>query len=414
MTSNPLAALQTTSLPATSARSASSLRIALTTYSVKPRGGVVHTLELAESLQAAGIDVTVVAMGDPEAGFFRDVDVPVRIIPSPAWGDTLEQRVFSWIDAMATGLVEMRDKFDIVHSQDCISARAAARVRDAGADFQLVRTVHHIDDFTTQALIDCQRNAIIEPDRVLVVSRLWQQRLMDDYGVDASIVTNGVRLERFAALLKHERKVELRRLVGAEDRFLYLTVGGIEPRKGSTFLIQALAHLKATRSEPPVLAVVGGHSFQDYQAYRDDVLSSLDGLGLELGKDVVLLGTVGEQELPEWFAAADGFVFPSINEGWGLAILEAMSAGLPVVASDIEVFREFLVDGRDAILTRVGEPRSLADGMARLIDEPATSRRLSENGTALAAQYPWETTAAQHMKIYDDIASAGKSASGNN
>lgn len=375
-------------------------RVALTTYSVKPRGGVVHTLELAEALQAAGVVVTVIAMGEPGAGFFRDVSVPVRIVDVPPWVDSLEQRVFSWIDAMTAGLDQWADDFDIVHSQDCISARAAARVRDNGANFKLIRTVHHVDDFKTPALIDCQRNAIIEPDCVLVVSKLWQRRLFADYGVRATVVTNGVRTERFAAPLNDKRRAELRQRIGAQSRFLYLTVGGIEPRKGSHFLMEALAILKAGRSDAPALAVIGGHSFQDYREYREAVLASLSGLGLEPDRDVILLGTVAEQEFPEWFAAADGFVFPSLNEGWGLAILEAASARLPVVASDIEVFREFLVHDTDAILTGAKDPHSLAQGMARLIDEPETARRLSEKGPFLAARYPWSATAAQHMEIY--------------
>ena len=91
-------------------------RVALTTYSVKPRGGVVHTLELAESLQAAGVDVTVFAMGSPNDGFYRDVTVPVEIIQAPDWVDTLENRVFSWIDAMEAGLSKFRDSFDIIHN----------------------------------------------------------------------------------------------------------------------------------------------------------------------------------------------------------------------------------------------------------------------------------------------------------
>ena len=141
------------------------MRIALTTYSVKPRGGVVHTIELAEALTAQGADVTIVAMGDPNVGFYRTVDTPVHIVAAPEFGDSLEERVFRWIEAMTDGLTALSDRFDIVHCQDCISARAAARVRDAGAPFCVIRTVHHVDDFTTQALIDCQRKAILEPTR---------------------------------------------------------------------------------------------------------------------------------------------------------------------------------------------------------------------------------------------------------
>ena len=145
------------------------------------------------------------------------------------------------------------------------------------------------------------------------------------------------------------------------------------------------------------------HSFQDYNAYRDRVLAMIDEYGLE--PDVVLLGTVPDAELPGWFHAADGFVFPSVNEGWGLAILEAMSAGLPVVASDLDVFREFL-DGQDAILTRAADADSLAAGMARLLDEPATAASLRAHGPVVAQRYSWQRTAGQHLAIYTDVAAA--------
>lgn len=391
------------SRPGTRARRGVGLskRIALTTYSVKPRGGVVHTLELAEALQSLGADVTVIAMGDPDIGFFRPVDVPVIIVPAPAWGDTLDERVFSWIDAMTKGIDAVKDRFDIVHSQDCISARAAARIRDAGAGFRLVRTVHHVDDFTTQALIDCQIAAIREPDDVLVVSDLWRRQLLADYGVDATVVTNGVRADRFASDISPERRSELRASIGASDAFLFLTVGGIEPRKGSEFLVDALGRLKARPSGRDVmLAVVGGHSFQDYAPYRERVLGSLDQHDLAIDDDIALLGTVSDDELPEWFHAADGFAFPSVNEGWGLVVLEAMAAGLPVVTSDIEVFHEFLEPDHNAIMTTTADAESLAHGMGRLVTDSELARRLAAVGPGVAARFSWEQTAAQHLAVY--------------
>lgn len=379
------------------------LRLALTTYSVKPRGGVVHTLELAEALQVAGVDVTVVALSDDGRGFFRSVNVPVHLIQAPPVAATLEERVFRSIGALTTGLAAIGDEFDIVHSQDCISARAAARIRDAGSPFRLVRTVHHVDDFTTQALIDCQRNAILEPDHVLVVSRLWQDQLLMDYGVTADRVTNGVRIDRFGASVNEQRRKELRNHIGAGSRFVFLTVGGIEPRKGTAQLVDAFARLKATHPNPPMLAVVGGHSFQDYRDYRERVLASFESNGLVLGEDVVMLGTVTDEELPQWFAAADGFAFPSVKEGWGLVLLEALAAGLPIVASDIDVFREFLTHDRDALLTRVADVDSLTDGLRRLVDEPSTRLRLSANGRDVAAAHSWEHTATQHIAFYQRV-----------
>lgn len=380
-----------------------SSRVAIATYSVRPRGGAVHSVELAEALAAEGVDVSLVALGDPAEGFFRPTTVPVHIIEAPPRAGTLTERVFSHIDALTSGLSRMGERFDIVHTQDCISARAAARVRDRGGGFRLFRTVHHIDDFTTPALIECQDAAILEPDRVLVVSEPWRRLLLDEYGVEAAVVTNGVRIERFAGAVRPDERDALRSRVSAGDRHLFLTVGGIEPRKGSRYLIEALGLLKSMPGRPPMLAVVGGHSFQDYRAYRDEVLGSLGSHGLLLGDDVVLVGTVPDSELPGWFGAADSFVFPSVSEGWGLVVLEALAAGLPVVASDIEVFQQFLTHDVDAVLTETADPASLAAGMARVRDEPDLVRRLRANGSSTAGRYSWSSTAQRHLQIYAEV-----------
>ncbi|HEV7193842.1 MAG TPA: glycosyltransferase, partial [Jatrophihabitantaceae bacterium] len=129
-------------------------RVALVSYSTKARGGVVHTLSLAEAMVEDGMRVQVVSLGDPDEGFYRPVRAPYSVVPAPEPADTLENRVFASIDALEAGLAEIADAVDIVHTQDCISARAAARVRDSGADIRVLRTVHHVDDFTTAALID--------------------------------------------------------------------------------------------------------------------------------------------------------------------------------------------------------------------------------------------------------------------
>ena len=110
-----------------------SLRVALTTYSTKPRGGVIHTLELAESLVELGVDTTVIAMGDPAEGFFRPVKVPVEIIPAPQWRDTLEERVFAWIEAMSRGLSRLAPTFDVVHSHLHVHALVFGRLAGSAA-----------------------------------------------------------------------------------------------------------------------------------------------------------------------------------------------------------------------------------------------------------------------------------------
>jgi glycosyltransferase-like protein len=380
--------------------------VGLVTYSVKPRGGAVHTVHLAEALHDAGYPVRVIALGDPEAGFFRPVRAPVTIIPAPPALPTLEERVFASVAALAEGLGRLAAGYPVLHTQDCISARAACQVRDGGHGLAkawgsapvVLRTVHHVDDFTSPSLIECQRQAILEPDKILVVSEHWRDLLRHEYGTAAQVVHNGVDTARFQAA-GPGLAAALRRRAGAARRPLILSVGGIEPRKGSDTLVRALAALKQA-GRRPVLAVVGGHSFQDYRAYRDRVLASLPGLGLDLGDDVVLLGTVPDAELPAWYAAADVLAFPSTKEGWGLAVLEAMSAGLPVVTSELPVFREYLEPGRDALLVPVDDPPALAAALAAVLDDAELADKLRSAALAVAERFSWARSAAEHRAIY--------------
>ena len=401
----------------------SQVPVGLVTYSVKPRGGAVHTVHLAEALHAAGYPVRVIALGDPDVGFFRPVRAPVTIIPAPPPLPTLEERVFASVAALAEGLAPLAAAYPVLHTQDCISARAADQVRDAAGTSRpvVVRTVHHVDDFTSPSLIDCQRRAILEPDRILVVSEHWRDLLHREYGTEAQVVHNGVDSARFQDVDPGQAK-ELRQRAGAMDRPLILSVGGIEPRKGSDTLVQAIAALKQAALKKaalkqaafkqaalkqagrgPVLAVVGGHSFQDYRPYRDRVLASLPGLGLRLDDDVVLVGTVPDAELPAWYAAADVLAFPSTKEGWGLAVLEAMSAGLPVVASDLPVFREYLTSGRDALLVPVDDAPALASALTAVLDDPDLAASLREAALATAQRFTWARSAAEHQAIYASI-----------
>jgi glycosyltransferase-like protein len=378
-------------------------KVALVTYSTKARGGVVHTLHLAEALQRLGKPLHLFALGNPETGFYRPTEVSHTIIPAPPTAPTLEERVFRIVDAIAVALAEaVPGRFEILHAQDCIGARAATRVRDLMASqhhIAVVRTVHHVDDFTTPALIECQNRSILDPDRLLVVSEHWRRLIREEYGRDADVVTNGVDAARFARPDGFAREA-MRARIGANGRFFFLHVGGIEPRKGSLELIEALAEVRSRLAPPPVLAVIGSKPFRDYSGYRDMVFERAAELGLEVDRDLALLETVGDAELPSWYQAADAFVFPSVKEGWGLAVLEALAAGLPTVTSNIPVFHEYLRDEQEAIMVPAGNSAALADAMLRMATDGDLRHRLSQAGPRLAARFTWEGCARQHLRIY--------------
>jgi glycosyltransferase-like protein len=376
-------------------------RLALLTYSTKPRGGVVHSLELAEALSRQGVDVHLFALGSPGTSFFRPTSVPFTLFPAVDQAQSLDEKVFASVASMAEGLAGLRDTFDLIHAQDCISGRAAMQVSRSGPVIPVIRTVHHVDDFTTQALIDCQRQAIVEPDRILVVSQTWQSTLQDDYGVPADIVPNGVRPERFPQISELQR-TSLRESVGVTDGKLILAVGGVEPRKGSRELFQALGILKS-RGHQIHLAILGGHSFQDYEDYRQEAIGLLPSLGLKLGRDVITVGTVDEQALGQWFRAADVLAYPSTKEGFGLVALEGLAADLPVVASSIPVFKEFLTDGVSALLPETGNPEAISDAIESILLSNDLRSRLIAGGQSVLADYTWEASAIKHCRIYREV-----------
>lgn len=378
----------------------------LVTHSTRPRGGVVHTLGLAEALAEAGQAVRIVALGDPGSGFFRPRGVPCVFVPAPPPAPTLEARVAAGVDALEAGLRRAVGGPAILHAQDCLAARAAVRLRvDPESPVRVViRTAHHVDDFTSAVLIDCQRRSILEPDLVLVVSEHWRTILAAEFGVDAPVVPNGIDPARFPPVSGEERDRFRARLGAAHpDRFVVLTVGGVEPRKGTLTLFRAMAELRRRLPVPPVLAVAGDHSYQDHTPYREAAGRLLDDLALVRDRDVFLLGTLSDAELGAAYGAADAFAFPSEVEGFGLAVLEAAAAGLPLVTSDLAVFTEYLTPGVDALVVPRDDPVALAGALGALAREPETARRLAHRASALPARFTWPASAARHLDLYRDL-----------
>jgi glycosyltransferase-like protein len=372
------------------------------TYSVRPRGGVVHALSVSGALAQRGHDVELFAIAPPGVGFFREPPVKAQVVPHVAPEAPFDERICALIDAYTDGLrTPLRDgDFDVVHAQDCLSANAALALRDEGAIGAVVRTVHHVDDFTSPSLIACQERSIAGPDHVLCVSEPWIGRLREEFGVEAELVANGVDVERFRPARDDGERAAARDAAGLDGELAILTVGGIEPRKGSLTLLRAFAAARRALPERrPVLLVAGGATLFDHR----DEIGRFDALRQALGLDgdVRVLGPVSDAELEGLYRAADLFALPSVKEGFGLAVLEALAAGLPAIVSDLDVFRSFLAEGESALMAPVGDDRALAAALVRAAESPALAEHLREGGRAVAARHGWDRAAAAHEAAYE-------------
>jgi glycosyltransferase-like protein len=388
------------------------LNIAMLTYSVKPRGGVVHAVEVSEALERRGHHVELGALARPGETLFRPTPVALKVVRHvPADGVPFDDRIAAMLEAYADGLARLLPGggHDVVHAQDCLSANAALDLRDRGLVGHVIRTVHHVDDFTSPSLIECQERSIVEPDRVLCVSRPWAARLAEDFDVAAELVRNGVDTARFRPPADAGERTAARRALDLDGHFAVLTVGGIEPRKGSLVLLEAFARLRgAAPGLDPVLLIAGGTTLFDYR----DELERFAARARELGMNphVRVLGPQTPAGIERLYRAADAFAFPSVKEGFGLAALEALAAELPVVASDLDVFREFLCDGDSALLAPTGDSDALADALLRVATEPELVERLREHGRAVAAEWSWDAAALSHERAYAAFLAAGSRA----
>ena len=390
------------------------LRIALFTYSTRPRGGVVHALELAEALAELGHSVRLFALEKPgRSGFFRPTDVPASFIPIEERPDEpMDERIARYIEAYLGYLeseLSARNGYDVYHAEDCISGNALVRLRGLGRVPHVVRTVHHVDEFPSPDLMACQRDSIVHPDTVLVVSEWWRRQLAENFGVAAQVVHNGVDLRHFTPESATAREADRNRL-GLSGRAVVLSVGGVEPRKNTLVLLEAFVRARPRIREAtglsPVLVIVGGATLFDYREYRDaferEVVRLVD-TGLLEADSVLRTGPVENDELLAYYRAADVLAFPSVKEGWGLSVLEAQAVGTPVVASDLPVMREYLVHEENALLVLPEDPDAIAGALVRVVADPALAATLRRNGMETARRFGWSSSAVRHVQIYRDM-----------
>jgi len=224
-------------------------------------------------------------------------------------------------------------------------------------------------------------------DARIAVSPAAQQFASGAYGIPLGtfrVVPNGVDEAAFATAAPLPELAD-------PERPLLLFVGRLEPRKGLDVAIRAFLRLRS--STPRLrLCVVGDGG--ERSRCQEMVPPSLR-------PDVLFVGSVSQQELPRYHASADVFLAPSTGgESFGIILLEAMAAGLPVVASDIPGYRTVLGDGRQGRLVPPHDAFALSEAVGTLLANPALRRAMALEGRRTAASYAWPLIARRITDVY--------------
>lgn len=387
------------------------MKIALLTHSVNPRGGVVHCIELAHALHDAGHDVTLMAPARPGQGLFRPVRCKLLLVPvgptPPLLREMVAERVAAFVEHLAP--LAAGEGFDVWHAHDGIGGNALATLAERGLIEGYVRTVHHLDKFDDAVVMQWQSRSVRAASRVLCVSRLWQELLLRDHGIEAIEVANGVDAQRFQPMAEDDDDVKVAAACGLGPRDpnapLVLAIGGIEPRKNTVRLLQAFDRLRQQRPGAQ-LVIVGGASLLDHDGYARSFYAALEATTLIVapaaGANVHLAGTVLDAAMPALLRRADVLAMPSVSEGFGLVVLEALASGTPVVASRIAPFTEYLDDalaGREVHWADPFDVGSIADALGHAL---AVGHHDYCSGAVegLCDRYGWGASATRHAAIY--------------
>ena len=358
-------------------------------YSWDDPGGVqVHVRELGERLRTRGHEVLGLtpSRGEPAQPWVRRVGSPLDVAynasnaPISPWPGT-RRRVVEELRAFAPEVVHAHEPLTPSASMFAVLAHPApvvatfhsgadrARLFDIAAPV-LRRVARRID----------VRVAVSERAATFVRSRI---------GGTYRVIPNGVDVARFA----HATPAE-----GLPPGPRLLFVGRLDERKGFPTAVAAFGML--ARDRPDLRLIVVGEG-------RDrDAVTGLLPSGVR--ERVTLLGAVRNEDIHPFHAAADIYLAPSVGgESFGIVLVEAMAAGLPVVASDIPGYDEVISDGVDGLLVPPRDPEALTAAVARVLDDRRLAARLGEAARHRAARFDWEVVVDELEESYRDAAASG-------
>ncbi len=359
-------------------------------------GGVEsHVLELSKYLIEFGHEVIVVTTkldGTDEEDIVEGV--PVKRV------DPLTIK-FSTPIVPKVNEVLMEEEYDLLHSHSPPPLMSFFGVRNANKkDTPFVLTYHcdlEIPNTFGPLIVRLYEKTIgtytvSKSDKVITTTTSYGATSKAVWFRDADIIPNAVDTKRFHPSNEGE---EIRKKLGLEDEKLITYVGRIVYHKGLEYFVQAAKYFDKQNAK---FLLVGVGDF------RSELEEIIEREGLE--DKVIFAGRVPNEELPNYYAATDVFVLPSVSrlEAFGIVALEAMASEVPVIVSDIPGVREVIVEGKHGLLTEPMNSRDLAGKIRTLIENPDLAERMGRNGRKWVEEnFRWDIVAKDIEEVYKSI-----------
>lgn len=367
-------------------------------------GGGQYAYQLARAL--AGVDPGVSYRLYPVFYYIVHPEYPSAELPEAenmevAFRDIRPRDVMAFFRPEAPAMFKewLLGPVDVVHSTTfCVPE---FRLRPKG----LVVTIYDLSFITHPELhlsanvdhcLAGTRRAIERADAIIAISGHTRRDLVERMGAPAEriVVTPLAHDPGLAPVTDVARLAAVRKRYGLPERFV-LFLGALEPRKNLPRLLEAYAALPAALRRDVHLVVAGMRGW-----LNDSVHAHVRALGLE--PTVHFAGYVDGADLAAVYSLATLFAYPSLYEGFGLPVLEAMACGTPVLTSDGSSLPE--VAGDAALQVAATDVDAIADGLRRILEDPALRGELSARGIKQAAKFSWDQCARQTLEVYRRVA----------
>ncbi|MBV9093308.1 MAG: glycosyltransferase family 4 protein [Streptosporangiaceae bacterium] len=360
-------------------------------YSWDVPGGVQqHIRDLAEALIETGHEVSVISPADEDTPLPPYVAGAGRAVPVP-YNGSVARLSFGFLSASRVRRWLKDGGFDVLHVHEP-AAPSLSLLACWVASGPIVATVHTAMPRSRALLVSYPvlRTALEKISGRIAVSEAARTTLVEHIGGDAVLIPNGVATRRY-------RKAD-----GSDPLPGWPGPGGAvgflgrldEPRKGLAVLLRAFEIVGPARSGLRLL--IAGPA--------GDAGEAVQRLPAPLRDRVVLLGQVSEHDKIRMLHSVDVFCSPNTGgESFGIVTAEAMAAGLPIVASDIDAFRQVLRGGRAGKLFAVGDAADLARALGALLDDPRRRAELSAAALAAVAAYDWSVVAKDVLSVYETV-----------
>jgi phosphatidyl-myo-inositol alpha-mannosyltransferase len=360
-------------------------------YSLDVPGGVqAHVIGLARALRAAGHSVHVLAPADgatPLPDFVtpagRALGVPYNgSVARVTFGPVSYARVRRWL---------AEHHFDVLHLHEPTTVSLSA-IALMVADGPIVVTFHTATERSRalSALGGVIRPLLEKVTARIAVSPHARRVQVQHLGGDAVEIPNGVDVAAHADGPLLPGYPRAGGTVGFLGRF-------DEPRKGLPVLLEAMRTV--VRMHPGARLLIAG---------RGDADEVRGLIGDDLRAHVALLGELTEADKAAFLRSVDIYCAPNLlGESFGVVLIEALAAGAPIVASDLDAFVRVLEDGEAGVVVRRGDPTALADALCGLLADPARMAELSARGARAAAVYDWDVLARRILAVYEMVLPPG-------